>query len=37
MGLTLSTFNAIYLTFTIIFLSGLLIKDCIEDKDKESR
>lgn len=29
MGLT---FNAIYLTFTVIFLSGLLIKDYIKDK-----
>lgn len=37
MGLTLSTFNAIYLTFTIIFLGSLLIKDYIKDKDKESR
>ena len=29
MGLT---FNTIYLTFTVIFLGGLLIKDYIKDK-----
>ena len=32
MGLILSIFNAIYLTFTVIFLGGLLIKDYIKDK-----